>query len=167
MESYCLFPLIPIYQSVSATPLFLPLTSIISNNTIWAQFSSSVYFRNVINLVPCESGLFELTTALLTGLSVGLLSLNPRIKSKTSLWGGREVFLLIISWTSDNISKALRSLCFGFIWRLFDFPSLFLSVSLSQEYQCWWPHREKSASCKHFIFFNNLLLKKNCNNSTC
>lgn len=70
------------------------------------------------------------------------------------------MFLLIISWTSDNISKALRSLCFGFIWRLFDFPSLFLSACLSQQYQCWWPHREKSASCKNVIFFNNLLLKK-------
>lgn len=37
---------------------------------------------------------------------------------------GREVFLLIVSWTSDSISKALHSWCFGSVRGLFHFLSL-------------------------------------------
>lgn len=56
-----------------ASTVRLFLTSIISNNTIWTPFLVQFILENVINLASCESGLFELRTALLTGLSVGLL----------------------------------------------------------------------------------------------
>lgn len=59
--------------------------------------------------------------------------------AKSSHWiqdklqSSREVFLLIISWTSDNISKAFRSTSCGFIWGLFHFSSLFLCLSVPYE----------------------------------
>lgn len=47
--------------------------------------------------MSCESGLFELRAALSTGLSVGLLLLNPHIESKTSFKAAEKCFCLSLA----------------------------------------------------------------------
>lgn len=80
---------------------------------------------------------------------------------------GRGVFLLIISWTSDNISKSLHSWSCGLIWGLFHFLSLFLSLSVSythknaqttfflSQLKCWSVALIIKTNAVHVVFLSN------------
>lgn len=129
-------------KSLGLASIFL-LTSIISNNTIQSSISSSVYFKNVINLESCESSLFELFEDCSFNRPLCwsfVVKSSHQIQDK--LREDREVFLRSTRWMSDNILKTSQSWCFryicgslGFFLNLFC-QSRSFSHSLRHKSQC-------------------------------
>lgn len=118
-------------KSLGLASIFL-LTSIISNNTIQSSISSSVYFRNVINLESCESGLFELFEDCSFNRPLCwsfVVKSSHQIQDK--LREDREVFLRSTRWMSDNILKTSQSWCFRYICGSLGFLIFFVSLALS------------------------------------
>lgn len=153
-------------KSLGLASIFL-LTSIISNNTIQSSISSSVYFKNVINLESCERGLFELFEDCSFNRPLCwsfVVKSSHQIQDK--LREDREVFLRSTRWMSDNILKTSQSWCFRYICGSFGvfFLNLFcqsrsFSHSLMHKSQCkYWS--VLLISMKQFNLFSCVIIQR-------